>query len=340
METQKIDENRLNTDLYIVTGATGFLGNNIVRILLERGCKVRCFARSEDKIRDLFGNKVECVVGDICNPDDVARAFAHDGTCAVIHSAGIVNLKKDTNGEMHRVNIEGVKTVADECAKQGIKLVHISSVHSFKPLKKPLPMVEPTAYNPANLKLHYAITKASGAKYVDELVKSSALHASIILPSGIVGPNDYGNTYLTNVVTQFNEGKIPAAVKGGYCFVDVRDVANAAINAVDAPDGSYLVTGNYVTVKELTDYIADALGRKRLKVVLPAWLGYVGLPFLKISAFISHKKPLYSIASLGTLFSNANFVSDKAKQYLNYTPTPTVKTVKDTVAFLKSRELV
>lgn len=340
MDTQKINVSNADSTLYIVTGATGFLGNNIARQLLERGNKVRCFARNEEKIRAIFGDKVECVEGDVCNPDDVERAFSYDGPRAVIHSAGVVNLKKDKNGEMHRVNIAGVKAIADECAKQNIKLVHISSVHSFKPLKKPLPMTEPTSYDPKGLTLNYAETKAAGAKYVDELVKNSKLHASIILPSGIVGPYDYGCTYLTNVIVQFNEGKIPAAVKGGYCFVDVRDVASAAISAVDAPDGSYLVTGNYVTVKQLTDYIADALGKKRLKLTLPTWLGYVGLPFLKLSASLTHTEPLYSIASLGTLFSNANFISEKAKKYLDYSPKPTKQTVEDTVAFLKTRDLI
>lgn len=326
--------------LYVVTGATGFLGYNIVKLLLSQSKKVCCYARNEDKVRKAFGDTVEYCVGDICDKDAFSKTLDRNGEKTVIHCAAMVSIGSSKfYPAMREINVGGTKNIVDCCVAANAKrLVHVSSVHAI-----PEPPKKQMTYETKNFDMNavvgsYAKTKAEASAYVMDAVNNKGLDAVLVHPSGIVGPYDFGSTYLTKLIIDFNDGRIPAGVKGGYNFVDVRDVAQGTVSAAEngRKGETYLLTGNYADIKQILDNLSECLHKKRLKTVLPVWVARVGVPFLTLSARLAHTDPLYTKYSLYTLSSNGNFCNDKARAELGFAPRSIEESIKDSVEFLKS----
>lgn len=334
----------MSTDsiLYVVTGATGFLGNNIVHDLLRENKKVRCFVRDLAKADRLFEGKVECVVGDINDADALRKALSGDEEKIVIHCAAMVSIGgKKLYKPMRIVNVGGTKNVVDRCIECGVKrLVHVSSVHAITEPKKHGMTYETKDFDMNKVVGSYAKTKAEATAYVMDAINNRGLNAVVVHPSGIVGPYDYGNTYLTKLITDYDAGRIPAGVKGGYNFVDVRDVSYGTIAAAEKgrTGETYLLTGNFVTVREITENLYLNLKKKHVKTMLPMWIAQVGAPFLAMSAKMAHTEPLYTRYALYTLKSNGNFCNDKAQRELGFTARSIEDSIKDCVAFLREEK--
>lgn len=154
--------------------------------------------------------------------------------------------------------------------------------------------------------------KSGGSKICYWCNKSKSLNACIIHPSGIIGPNDYGNSHLTQLIKEVATGKLFACVKGGYNFVDVRDVADGIISACDKENRgeSYILSNKYITIKELTDLVCDLEGRKRIKIVLPLGFTKLVAPICELYYNIKKQTPLFTKYSLYTLSSNSNFSNE------------------------------
>lgn len=132
-----------------------------------------------------------------------------------------------------------------------------------------------------------------------------------------------------------------ACVKGGYNFVDVRDVADGIISACDKNNRGecYILSNKYITIKELTDFICDFEGRKRIKIVLPLWLAKLVAPICELYYNIKKQTPLFTKYSLYTLSSNSNFSKEKAKRELNYKNRDMKDTIKDTIKWLQEKTI-
>ena len=170
-----------------------------------------------------------------------------------------------------------------------------------------------------------------------EAIKNKKLNACIIHPSGIIGPNDYGNSHLTQLIKEVSDGKLFACVKGGYDFVDVRDVAEGIISACgkDNRGECYILSNKYITIKELTDLICDLQGRKRIKIVLPIGIAKLVAPFCELYYNLRKQTPLFTRYSLYTLSSNANFSNEKAKKELGFSNRDISHTIEDTIKWIK-----
>lgn len=120
--------------------------------------------------------------------------------------------------------------------------------------------------------------------YVMNAIKYKGLNACIIHPSGIIGPNDYGNSHLTQLIKKVTDGKFFACVKGGYDFVDVRDVADGVINACKTGNKGecYILSNRYITIKELCDLVCDVQKRKKIKLVLPITVAKLIAPLFEL----------------------------------------------------------
>ena len=165
------------------------------------------------------------------------------------------------------------------------------------------------------------------------------INACIIHPSGIIGPYDYGNSHLTELVREVSNGKLFATVKGGYDFVDVRDVADAIITASkkDNKGECYILSNRYITIKELSDLICDVQGIKKIKIVLPICLAKIIAPFFEAYYNLKKQTPLFTKYSLYTLSSNSNFSNKKAKEELGYKNRDMKDTIKDTISWLNKK---
>lgn len=325
--------------IYIVTGASGFLGNNIIRMLEhDDNAEVRAFVLNGESISSLNNLKCSIYYGDVTKADTLNSVFdGCDGVeIFVIHCAAVVYIKSKYNSRVYDVNVNGTKNIVDKVLEYNAKLIYVSSVHAIPEKSDGNLISEVSIFNPDDVVGLYAKTKAEAARYVMDSVKDKGLNACIVHPSGILGPYDFSNSHLTALVREIVRGKLPMCVKGGYDFVDVRDVAKGIIMACDKGKKGecYIMSGEFVSIKKLADLVCDVVGRKRIKVVLPIMIAKIVAPFYEMYYNVKGKTPLFTKYSLYTLSSNSNFSNEKAKRDLGFVTRDITDTVKDMVMWI------
>jgi len=337
---------------YIVTGGTGFVGNNVIRELAAKGAAVRTLVRSKEKAAMALGGlKVELFLGDVRDRDAVSKLFdgLENREIVFIHTASVVLIggNRREYKTMDDVNYNGIKNVIEVCLensadKRKVRLVHVSSVHAITEPPKRRLTTEIENFDPKSVIGRYSKSKALTSALVMDAVKKQGLDAVIVHPSGITGPNDFSGTHLTQMVIDYMEKRIPAAVNGGYDFVDVRDVAAGIIKAAEKGKAGdcFLLTNKYYPVMEMLAILHEITGGKKIQTKLPMWLAYVSIPFLSAYFAIRGKQPLYTAYSLYTLTSNSNFSHEKASKELGYTPRGLRESLVDTVKFIEEHNMV
>lgn len=328
----------------IITGASGFLGNNIVRQLQNTDVEIRALVNDKSRVESLNGLQCTIYEGDVTKPETLTSIFSNleNTDNYVIHCAAIVSIASKYDPMVYQVNVDGAKNIIEKCLETHSKLVYVSSVHSIPPLPNNEPMTELSYYNPDQVVGDYAKTKAINNNYIIDCVKTRRLQACIVMPSGIIGPNDYGNTHLTALITDFANHKLPACVKGGYNFVDVRDVASGAISACqNGRNGEcYLLTNEYHSIKDILDIESDLLQIPKMKKMIPLGLAKFVAPFMERKYICAHRPPLFTKTSLYTIETNSKFDHHKALSELNYQPRPINETIEDTISFLKQQNRI
>jgi dihydroflavonol-4-reductase len=322
-----------------VTGATGHIGANLVRALLARDHQVRAFIF--ENTRAIEGLNVETVKGDIRDPETLEKAFS--GVEVVYHLAAVISLSMNDWPELEATNIQGTRNVVESCLKCGVRrLVHFSSIHavSQEPLDSPVdemrPLVDSFDCPP------YDRSKAAGEREVRQGIEQG-LDAVILNPTGVIGPLDYRLSFLGEVLLLLAQGKLPALVDGGFDWVDVRDVAEAAIRAEEmAPTGAkYLLSGHWVSVPDLAKLVERISGTPAPRLVVPAWAARTGAPLMTAFNRLTRKRPLYTGASIRALYTcNSNISHDRATSELGYHPRPILETIDDTIRWFRDAGLL
>ena len=315
----------------VVTGASGHVGANLVRALLAQGRKVRAVVR--DEAAALEGLDVERVEADVTDIDTLRAAFVDAEL--VYHLAACISIVGPKGGEVHAVNVEGPRNVAQVCLEQGVRrLVHFSSVHAFEqgpcdvPLDETNPLVPPTA-------LAYDASKAEGVRVIEEAV-AEGLDAVIVHPTGVLGPHDYRGSRMGIVLKKLYEGRLPGLVRGGFNWVDVRDVVAGAMaaEAHGRTGERYLLSGHYATMIELAALVAEHSARPAPGFISPMWLAKAGAPFSTLWARVMGAEPLFTNEALHAVITgNPDVRHDKASAELGYEPRPLSETIRDTLAW-------
>jgi dihydroflavonol-4-reductase len=318
----------------VVTGASGHLGANVVRALLERGEQVRVLVhRSSAALADVEA-RVERVEGSVCEPESLGPAFA--GATHVYHVAGVISIDGDPDGRVQRVNVEGTRNVARACLEHGVgRLVHVSSVHAFD-MDPRDEVLDETRRQVADSPTHsaYDRSKARGERVVREAV-AAGLDAVIVNPTGIMGPVDYGPSRLGQLLRELATGRLPALLDGGFDFVDVRDVVAGILAAAarGRTGENYILGNSWYSLRELAELVAAVSGGRPPRLVTPVWAARLGVPFARVAAKVTKTEPLFTRESLEVLVSNRSISSQKARAELGYSPRPLVETVADTLSW-------
>ena len=327
---------------YIVTGGTGFVGNNVVKALVSEGVAVRTLVRSKEKAdMALKGLNVELFFGDVHDKDVITKLFdgLENREVIFLHTASVVLIGGNNRQykTMDEVNYNGVKNIIEACLSRKARLVYVSSVHAITEPPKNRMTMEIKHFNPRFVVGKYAKSKASASALVMDAIRNQGLDAVIVHPSGIIGPNDYSDTHLTQMIKDYMENRIPVAVNGGYDFVDVRDVASGILKAAEKGKRGdcFLLTNKYYSIMEMFTMLQEITGGKKIQSKFPMWLAYFLLPFLSAYFTILGKRPLYTAYSLYTLKSNGNFSHEKASRELGFSPRGLRESLVDTVAFIK-----
>lgn len=320
--------------MFVVTGASGLLGANLVRALLAEGRAVRALVHRDR--RALEGLPVEIVPGDVRDPASLRRAFA--GAEMVYHLAASISLEMGNWAELEAVNVQGTRNVVAACLNCGVgRLVHFSSIHALQqtPLDQPLDETRPPADSPSLPP--YDRSKAAADKEVRAGL-ARGLDAVIIYPTAMLGPYDYKPSFLGEAVRLLARGWIPALVEGGFDWVDARDVAAGALAAARlAPRGAaYLLSGHWHSVREVAEMVAQVTGRPAPPLTAPAWLAAAAAPVTAALARLAGRQPFFTRATLLALNSNRSVCSARAEKELGYRARPFADTVADTIAWFQS----
>lgn len=326
--------------LYLVTGAMGYLGNTIISKLAAQGKLIRGLALPNDSSVTYTQPNVEIFYGDVCDKASLDPFFAHnaDTQLVVIHTAAIVSISSRFDEKVFQVNVQGTKNIVELCLQHHVKkLVHTSSVHAIPEQQHGELITEVSEFNPKLVHGLYAKTKAAASQIVINATKKG-LNASIVHPTGIIGPGDYGRSHLTQLVISYLNGSLTSCVNGGYDFVDVRDVADGIISCADKGKlgECYILSNAFFTIQNILDQLHQITGKKKLKSILPLWFAKLTAPFAEIWYKIIRQPPLFTSYSLYTLESNGNFSHAKATKELGYCPRPLKSTLTDMAYWLES----
>ena len=325
---------------YLITGAAGHLGNTIVRMLVERGEAVRGLVLPDEKDEVYLPKGMEICHGNVLDAASLSNFFRNSAGDAhiVIHCAGIVSIASGRDHRVYDVNVRGTQNVLDRCLRAGVKkLVYVSSVHAIPEPEDGGVIREIADFDPRKVVGTYAKTKAEATAAVLACAREG-LNASVVHPSGIFGPNDYGTGHLTQLLIDYWKGHLTAGISGGYDFVDVRDVAQGilACCTYGSAGGCYILSGHFCQIREVLEAFHRVTGKRRIRTYLPMWFAKGTAPLAEMYYKILRQKPLYTPLSLYTLTSNGHFSHEKAGRELGYTVRPMEESISDMVGWLKS----
>lgn len=321
--------------MVVVTGATGHIGNALIREFASKGERVCVLALPTDDISSLKGFDVDIKFGDVRDINSLITAFK--GAQYVYHLAGIVSIGSGKRKLIHDVNVLGTRNVVDACIQSKVKrLVYVSSIHAFTEPPRGIPIVETKDFDPSKVIGQYGKSKAEATNEVLKGIERG-LDAVIVHPTGVIGPYEYRMSNTGQLMVDFMNRKLFAYIDGGYDFVDVRDAASGIILAADKGrrGENYILSGEWLTVKSLLKLLEDNTSIKAPAAKIPLWLARLTGPLSELYYYVKRQKPLYTSYSISTLSSNSLTTHEKATRELGYTARPIKESIADTVKWLQ-----
>ena len=308
--------------LVVVTGATGHIGNVLVRELLARGESVRAVLHSRKHEQALEGLPVEKAILDIRNPTQVDEAL--QGATLVFHLAGMISISPGATRTLYRINVNGTRNVIQACRKNRVRrLVYASSTDALVPGMSDQSngsdiLDEQSGLDPLQVMGGYARSKARATLKVLEATRNG-LDAVVVYPSAVVGPFDFKPSQMGQLILDFARRRLPAYLDGAYNFVDVRDVVSGLLLAAErgASGEGYLFTGSTTTVPDLMTLLAELTGVRAPWLKLPFGLARFLAYFTPAYYALTRTRPLFTSYSIRVLQHNCEMTSEKACRELD-----------------------
>lgn len=312
---------------FLVTGATGLVGNNLVRQLLEQGFPVRALARSRQDQRPFQGLDVEVVQGDIGEPASLRAAC--EGAAVVIHAAGLVQIGWSRREEHERVNVQGALNVAAAARQAGARLVFVSSVNALGLGRREAPANEQTAL-PGIVECPYVLSKRRAELGIQEEMQRG-LQAVIVYPGFLLGPWDWKPSSGAMLLEVAKINPLLAPV-GSYSVCDVRDVSAGIVTAAKiSPSGSrYILAGHNTTYREAWRRFAKLAGKSGPWFPAGPFNRNVLAVAGDLWGKLSGREPEFNSAGVWMSVQEHCFSSALAQRELGYQIRPLQETIDDT----------
>ncbi|GHV57943.1 NAD-dependent dehydratase [Spirochaetia bacterium] len=329
----------MTKQMYLLTGAAGYLGSNISRALVERHKDLRTLVLKGDPGAEHLPQEAEIITGDLLDEASLEKFFTVcEGTeVIVIHCASMVTVSPELTEKLYAVNVTGTRNIINKCLQHKVKkLVYVSSTGAIPELPKGQLIREVDSFDPEVIIGGYGKTKARATQLVLDAVRDHGLDASIVFPSGISGPNDYGNGYFTNFIVDYVNGKMPAGIAGSFNAVDVRDLAAGVIACSEKgrKGEGYILSNCAVSMRELCHLISAYTGAPEIKLILPVPAAKVLAFFAGIVSHFTQKPGLLTPYAIYNLERNNNFSCEKAERELGFTVRPFEVTICDMAMWL------
>lgn len=327
-----------------VTGATGLLGNNLVRALLKQGIKVTALVRSMEKARLQFGNlPIQYVKGDILNPEAFRSAFTDCDT--LFHTAAF--FRDSHKGgkhwqELYDTNVTGTTHLLKAAYEEGIRqMVHTSSIAVLKGERHQL--IDETMSRDPSTKLDYYRSKILSENAVRNFLKEyPGLFLCYVLPGSMYGPGDMGPTATGQLILDYMQQKLPGIItKASYSVVDARDVADIHILALKygRRNERYLAAGRHMTMESIVKTLEEITGIPAPKRHIPIFLVQALAQWNELYHKITGKPVLVSkeIADItAEEYLRTYFSHKKTEQELGGQFRPFEETLLDTVRWYRN----
>lgn len=320
-----------------ITGSSGFVGSVLIKKLQESNHHLKLLSRQH---QNHTVDNITYVYGDLLNKESLDLLVKD--TEAVIHLAAIISAKDGNDENVFNTNINGTKNLLEAARNAGVKrFVHLSSVTAFnqKPFDETMDETrELTKTILKNYDLSKRISQEIALKYSDKIFE-----VIVLAPTAIFGPYDYKPSLIGNTIINFYNKKIPAIFNGGVDFVDIRDLANAIINTLTKGVAGkvYLISGEWISLKQLAAEIGQIKGKNISLPVLPVPLIFLSLPFIKIWTALTGKLDYFTKQAIYNLiFSNKKISCAAAEKELNYHKRPFKESLYDTIVWFKKNNFI
>ena len=332
----------------LVTGATGHVGANLVRELVNQGNQVRVLLRppgtaqrtaDQQKGREgLAGLEVETIEGDLRDENSLRTAV--DGCDRVYHVAALVSIRSSDKEALTDVNVMGTRRLLDACRDAGVKrIVHTSSFGAVGSNPNG-PSTENDFIDPYESTTDYEKSKAfAEVEVLKQAVRG--LEVVIVNPSAVIGPNDFRPSMMGKTMIDFAHGKLKAFIPGAFDFVPAQDVTAGHLLAMEkgTPGERYLLTGEQVSVDQMMQWLSEDTGRPIPRLRIPA---RAMLPIAVAKDWVDRRLfperiPRFTRHSIRLLTSGRFGSTERAKRELGLRPTPIRQAFRDAIGWYRTR---
>ena len=320
----------------LVTGGTGFLGRHLIKKLKERtDMPIRVLARSFDL--ELADMDVELMEGSLTRTQDILAAV--NGVTHVYHLAGKVERDPANAHVMYDLHVEGTRHLLDALLQQDVKKVVVASTSGTVGVSKDPDFIatddSPHVEHVAN-KWPYYLSKIYTERLCQRFVREHDMPIVLMRPTLLLGPGDVRQSS-TNDIVLFLQKKIPAQIEGGLSFVDVRDVADAFIEAMDkAPAGStYLLGAENLTMESFFKRLEHITGIRAPWLPIPGDAMRIGAKVIGNAMKFLGKEADIDPASIEMAQHYWYIDSSKAIEELGFNPRSSTETLRDTVRWIE-----
>ncbi|MCJ7513520.1 MAG: NAD-dependent epimerase/dehydratase family protein [Anaerolineales bacterium] len=321
--------------MILVTGATGHIGNVLVRTLIERGNRVRAMLLPGEEAAPLKGLQVEQARADVLDFTSILAAF--DGVTHAYHLAGMISILPGEHRLLRAVNIVGTRHVLQAARQSGVsKLVYTSSIHALRRVPHGVTIDESLPFDPEGAISAYDGSKAKASLEVLQAARAG-LPATIVCPTGVIGPFDFRRSEMADLILGCMAGKPQLYIDGAYDFVDVRDVADGLILACQygRPGDIYVLGGEQISVRHLLDSVAEITRRRFARIRVPLGLARLAAQVMPMYYRLAKSRPRITPYSLQTLIGNSAISHAKAARELGFAPRPLRSSLEDMIAWLR-----
>jgi len=326
--------------LTLVTGSTGTIGFNIVKLLIERGRSVRVLVRDVTKAKAILPAECDFFQGDITSTAKVEEAM--NGCEVVYHCAGLPEQWFSDHTIFDRVNLGGTVNILASAKRLSIKkLVYTSTIDVFQAGKSQ--EYDESIIDPKPKGTHYERSKQKADQAVVESMRDG-LDVVFLHPSAVYGPGPRiaESVGVNDLILKSHNKDLPMLVPGGFPVVYSEDVALGHILAENATCGSrYILSDKYMTLTDIVAQIYSQLSlEKSVPISMPVWFAKVFAFVGETLSSITKKNPLLSRGELTFLQWQAKPISKKAKEELGWNPTSFEDGLKVTISKMKENGII
>ena len=325
----------------LLTGATGFVGSAVARVLAARGHRLRLLVRPTSDRRNLAGLEADLALGDLTDAGSLTRATA--GCRYVMHVAADYRFWVPDPDAMLRANVDGTLAVMRAAQAAGVeRIVYCSSVAALGWAANGVPADEATPTNEADFIGTYKRSKYLAERVVMDLVRQEGLPAVVVNPAAPVGPRDIKPTPTGKMIRDAAAGRVPAYIDTGLNVVHVDDVAEGHALAPERGrvGERYVLGGENLLLKDLLALVADVAGRKPPTIELPEAVVWPAAWVMEMLARLTGIPPMMTRDHIKMARHKMFYSSAKATNELGYSPRPVRTAIEDAVAWFRANGML